>query len=205
MKLRTTCLITALSLSTPMFASAAISIVAGTTAGPHFFLGRVGAGGSKWNTIPAGASANVYWDSDNNGVFGETAKGENSGNGAGTLGFTINIIDGTSYYFAVEGFPNPGTNQGVDFDLHNTDSSIQRLQVISGNTVTFSDSNGDQWEASYTFTEQGYGDVVSNVSSNPGGASNDHQGVLTFNAVPEPSSTALLGLGSLAMLIRRRR
>ena len=183
--------------------SAAITLVAGTTEGPHMYVGH---GASVWNTVPAGSDANVYWDSDNDGVFGETALGENSGNATTTLGFTIDITDGSSYYFAVQGFESTGTRDTIEFDIHNTtDSNIDRISIVEGGSETFFDGNGDEWKVDYAFTFQGYGDVVNNISHNPGGEALDHKAVLTFTAVPEPSSAALLGLGGIALILRRRK
>ncbi|MCP5537493.1 MAG: hypothetical protein H7A51_14825 [Akkermansiaceae bacterium] len=160
--------------------SAAISLVAGATAGPHMFIGNTTT--SKWNTVPAGAFANVYWDADADDIFGETAISENSGNAVGTLGFTINITDGSSYNFAIEGFSiaDP-TSIFAEFDIHKTDSSIERLTVAQGITKSFTDSNGDKWEVSYAFTAGGYGDVVKNIDSVPGGAA-----MITKASLPSP-------------------
>lgn len=184
--------------------NAAISLVAGNTAGPHMYIGNIGTPGFAYNTVPAGSFANLYWDSDNNGVFGETAKGENTGN-AGSLGFNTGAIaSGTSYYFAMEGFATIETPPfGADFNIHNTDASIQRVQVLVGTPKNFTDSNGDQWQATFVFNRNGYADVVRNIDAIPGGTI-DHQGILTFTQIPEPSTAILLGLMALTGLRRRR-
>jgi len=204
---------TALLLAISSFAliessNAAISMVVGNTGGPHLYIGNIGTAGFAYNTVPAGSFANIYWDSDNNGVFGETGKGENTGNGA-ALGFsTGSISSGTSFYFGLEGFATVETPPfGADFDIHNTDASVQRVQVLVGTPKSFTDSNGDQWEATFVFNRNAYGNVVQNTNTGAGGSGdpNDHQGILTFTQVPEPSSSLFAGLALAGVLLRRRR
>ncbi|MGB0993926.1 MAG: PEP-CTERM sorting domain-containing protein [Akkermansiaceae bacterium] len=73
----------------------------------------------------------------------------------------------------------------------------QSQQVDSTSTNPFTDFTG--------LSTDGSGNLVINISS----ASEDVRVVsawaLTANAVPEPSSTALLGLGGLALILRRRK
>jgi hypothetical protein len=62
--------------------------------------------------------------------------------------------------------------------------------------------------ASFDLSNVASGDVFIVESNSPAGFS--HAGAVTFDsitiaAIPEPSSTALLGLGGLALLLRRRR
>ncbi|MCP5538022.1 MAG: PEP-CTERM sorting domain-containing protein [Akkermansiaceae bacterium] len=174
------------------------------------FLG-IKSGTSQWNTAPANGVgfynlANVYWDADNDGTFGETGIGENSGNGATTLDFEAAPITATtSYYFGIAGFAGANTTGSIRFAIRKQDTTTVSILVAEGTPVNFSDSNGDPWQASFEFNNQHYGDVVNNISHSPGGASNDHQGVLTLTLVPEPSSAALLGLGGLALILRRRK
>ncbi len=205
MKLNTTCATVALSIGLVAGSHAAISLVAGTSGsdGHHMYIGHED---SAWNTVPAGSNANIYWDADNDQIFGETGIGENAGNSTATLGFTIAIIDEGSYYFAVEGFASSGIRDTIEFDIHNSDSSIQRVSITENTGLNIFDSNGDEWHIDYTLTLQGYGNVVDNITHTGGGDGTlDHKAVLAFTAVPEPSSATLLGLGGLALILRRRK
>ena len=162
---------------------------------------------STWDFSAGGPMANVYFDGNQNGIFGETATDTygdtNAGLAANLDGMTI--TDGLTMNFAVEGFGGSSqTSTGFRFDITKTDGSTQTITAVTSGPVSFTDSNGDQWEVAYDFTAQGYGDVVKNLDSVPGGLV-DHKAVLTFTSVPEPSSAALLGLGGLALLLRRRK
>lgn len=192
--------VTALGLTASSYA--AISIVANNTTNV-----TISSGGANWDTttFPPSSNANVYWDANTNGTFGEA--GENTGNVQGTLSFTINpITSGTAYHFGMEGFGTAGATGTITFTITNTDATTQLVNVVQGTTTNFSDSNGDQWQANFVFNNGGYGDVVFNGGTGGNGANvNDHQGILTFTAVPEPSSTTLIGLGGLALILRRRK
>jgi len=204
MKLKTHYAAIALSFGLVGASQGAISFLLDQTGG-FTETTRIESGVNKWNFQQAGSFANIYWDANNNGVFGEA--GENSGNTDSSLangidGLTIN--SGDSLVFAVEGFGTPDTATFV-FDITNSDSTTQTVSVVSGLSTIFTDANGDQYRVVFDFTPQGYGDVVKNIDSVPGGKALDHKAVLTFTAVPEPSSAALLGLGGLALLLRRRK
>jgi len=183
-------------------AHAAISITADPTT-PMM----IASGGAVWDTVtfPPSNNANVYWDANADGIFGNSA-GENTGNTAGTIPFTIStIVGGSSFNFGLEGFPVAGATGSTSFTITNTDASTQLLNVVQGTPTAFSDSNGDQWTADFRFNNSGYGDVVFNGGTGGNGAfTPDHQGVLSFSRVPEPSSI-LFGLSALALLARRRR
>ena len=114
------------------------------------------------------------------------------------------ITDGMTMLFAVEGFSDTSTQ--FRFDITNSDTTTQTVIASTSGPVTFYDSNGDEWQVDYDFNPQHYGDVVVNLDSKPGGNAKDHQAVLTFTQVPEPSSAAILGgvLG-LGLFLRRRR
>ena len=167
----------------------------------------ISSGAAAWDSItfPPSGNANIYWDANVDGVFGNSL-GENTGNTAGTVGFTIpSILGDSSFDFGLEGFPVAGATGSTTFTITKTDSSTQFLSVVQGTPTAFSDSNGDQWTAEFFFTNSGYNDVVFNGGTGGNGAfTPDHQGTLIFTQVPEPSA-ALLGLLSLGLLIRRRR
>ncbi len=185
--------------------------LSGTTGETDFLISS---GGANWNLRsfveapnPSG-NANAYVDLDLDGVFGETGIGENTGNANATLGFTAAITDGLVLNFAVEGFGSAEATGSVDFIIENADLSTQTVSVTQGTLTAFTDSNGDMWDADFVFNNGGYGgDVVFNGGTTPGGANPDHQGVLTFSAVPEPASIAIAGLGLIGLigLARRRR
>ena len=205
MKMNTTYTAIALSLGLVAASNAAITFTldnAGTGGGGSGVLN--GSGG--WNFKQAGSWANVYWDANDNGTFGEA--GENSGNTTALLSNVIGgleITDGMTMNFAVEGFDGAGgTSSSYNFGITKTDTNLETINVLTGSTVNFFDG-AQEWEVAYDFTAQGYGDVVFNIGTGAGGQTQDHKAVLTFTAVPEPSSAALLGLGGLALILRRRK
>ncbi|MEZ5303454.1 MAG: PEP-CTERM sorting domain-containing protein [Verrucomicrobiales bacterium] len=179
---------------------AAISILATSTAGTHMYMASPS---SAWNTVPAGSTANIYWDADKDGVFGEA--GENSGNSAATLGFTIPVPDGiSSHEFAVEGFPVSGDGI-LQFRVIRSDNSVITVDVTEGTPTIFSDSNGATWTADFVFTPNFYGDVVSNISHIPNGVRpTDHQGLILLS-LPEPGRALLLALSAVGIVLVRRR
>lgn len=163
-------------------------------------------GGSAWDvvTFPPSGRANIYFDENSNGIFGES--GENTGNTASTLGFSINPIEsGRAYEFGMEGFTNAADTGTLFIDLILSDQSVIDLVIAEGSPVTFRNSDGSSWVAEFEFNPFFYGDVVFNGNTTAGQNVRDHQGVLTLTQIPEPTSAALLGLGSLFMMRRKRR
>ena len=158
-----------------------------------------------WNFKRAGSWANVYWDANNNGTFGEA--GENSGNTTASLSNVLNgqtISDGFVMNFAVEGFSgSAGVSDTFRFNITQTDSTVITINAAIGDTA-FVDSNGDHWSVHYAFTKKGYGDVISSNRSAPGGRA-DHKAVLTFTKVPAPLRAALLGLGGITVILQPRK
>lgn len=58
----------------------------------------------------------------------------------------------------------------------------------------------------FTFTSDGITDtLVLNAAPGSGGENRSHFSGVSLSVVPEPSSTALLGLGGLALIMRRRK
>ena len=165
--------------------------------------------GANWDTItfPPSGNANPFWDANADGIFGNSP-GENTGNTNETISFTINpIVGGTSYLFGLEGFPGSGETGSASFTITNTDLTTQEVNVVEGTTALFSDSNGDMWGVDFDFKNGFYGDVVFNGGVGGNGVfTPDHQGVLTFSVVPEPSTSVMIGLGLAGLIgVRRRR
>ena len=145
----------------------------------------ISSGNAVWNTVqfPPSPFANVYWDANSDGIFGNSF-GENTGNTSDSLRFIINpIVSGTSLIFGLEGFQGAGTTGSVSFTITNSDSSTQQVTVDEGTATSFTDSNGDTLFVEFEFNEAFYGDVVFNggVGGGGGGPTADHQGVLTFS------------------------
>ncbi len=72
-------------------------------------------------------------------------------------------------------------------------------------TVTFSDSVAGEF-GSYTYTsDQNFQSILISSATGPGGGLTGDYDALTLVQMPEPSSAALLGLGGLALMLRRKR
>lgn len=155
-----------------------------------------------WDTAVAGYNANIYWDANSNGSFGEM--NENSGNSAASLSFTINITSGTTYIFAYQSFGGTATEGSATVSLTNSDSSKQTLTIDSKTPLKFKDSNGDSWLASFRHNREASGDVISNTQTAPtGDGLLDHQGTLTFTKLAAPSpSSAILTVGGIVLSLQ---
>lgn len=92
---------------------------------------------------------------------------------------------------------DPGSDKGT-FGWGNVANFAELdLIALAGNTAGTYDLS---YEIAYTFTNWAPGNVqVTGQSHSP------MTGVASFTVVPEPSSTALLGLGGLALILRRRK
>lgn len=91
-----------------------------------------------------------------------------------------------------------------------TDAGFTNITHTTGNLTALNTGPGQQdFALGTTATAQYVRVTISDNYYNPGnpGAGGDRTGFndIQFNAVPEPSSAALLGLGGLAMIMRRRK
>lgn len=106
--------------------------------------------------------------------------------------------------FNWERFTNTTSNLLVQWttDALNGSETWTTAETVSG----FAGSAGGGWTKTVTTINQ-TGDVKVRLllETGTGGASFDDFVVNDFVAVPEPSSTALLGLGGIALILRRRK
>jgi len=181
-------------------ASADITLIASGsgTDGKHMYISS---GGAAYNSVPAGKYANIYVDIDQDGVFGETGIGENTGNSSASLAFEAPVVSGVPFHFGMEGFGVANETGFIQFRIRKTDLSIETLDVTEGTPESFFDGT-DEWTVTFDFDFGAYGDVVHNVNTGPGQSAADHQGILTL--VPEPATLALAAVG-LVVLRRRRK
>ena len=63
----------------------------------------------------------------------------------------------------------------------------------------------DEYAVTGTFTSDGAGTLTFGIDGLPGGGERTVLNGFQLEAVPEPSTTALLGLGGLALILRRRK
>lgn len=101
----------------------------------------------------------------------------------------------------------------VTVDLTTTEGFIVQEAVRNNQSLAGAD---DEWTDLYSFSAQSYRALSQYqvVTSGPGTGYSDpinntgqfkRVSLAAFEAVPEPSSGALLGLGGLGLMIRRRR
>lgn len=108
----------------------------------------------------------------------------------------------------------------VDFSLERANASSGNLGFTIGGTATTTDNDFDRvvfnrfgdadpdaiFDGQLTLGDISAGETIIFTLDDNGNASGDeHFGNFTISTVPEPSSTALLGLGGLALILRRRK
>ncbi|MFC4995322.1 PEP-CTERM sorting domain-containing protein [Rubritalea tangerina] len=137
----------------------------------------------------------ALWVSNNGGQATNMSAESFASHGAGTFTFTLAI--GQSQNFA-----------GVDLI---TISIVDgNGSVLNSNAITTLDPGDDlaDFSVDYSATGAEFGNVGVRVTSgadNLTGVYVVDNARLDFSAVPEPSSTMLLGLGGLALIMRRRK
>ena len=122
-----------------------------------------------------------------NGIRGIGINGAGGGSWGALNGGTFNPVTGTDYTWTIIGSSFDGTS-----------SASYDMQISDSGGVVFTSTNN-------TFTTN-TGASIASVNFTRGG--NWGSGAYTVDnvsAVPEPSSAALLGLGGLALILRRRK
>ena len=119
-----------------------------------------------------------------------------SGSGAThTLG--LSGLDASLFYDIVV------INQTIGSDSTNEEIVTITGASASSNTIVRTDANGGQYH-SFTAVAPTLAGLIT-IDSSHGAGTNPVLNAVLITAVPEPSSTALLGLGGLALILRRRK
>lgn len=158
------------------------------------------------------------------GGFGTGRNAHLKSDGGNSIAQTITLsdegaVDATTFTnFTISldyGQRQNASDSNIRISLWNTttDTELDGFdQVITGATETWT---AGSYNLSYDNTAQTTGDVlefrVTNIDADLGSnawsntASIDNVSITASAAVPEPSSTALLGLGGIALILRRRK
>ena len=176
--------------------------------------GANGTAGSLTDSTGAVTGASVTWSSAgtcgdgeantdaNNGVGNaQVARGYlDDGNGGSGVDFTVSGITYATYtahiYFATD--TNGGTYRA--FDVNGTSQSTTGTKNRYGTQPN--------WDATNSITVTGLtGNLVLDGLARDGANRGSVAGfqIVDTTPIPEPSSTALLGLGGLALILRRRK
>lgn len=127
--------------------------------------------------------------------------------GGSGLVLQLSTLKAGTYSFT--GFFHDTTNQQkagrltVDRDGWST-GALDEEEVVSSFIYSTGTAPTTVGTASFTFEADGINPVAIVVRSSDGGTAHVING-FTVTAVPEPSSTALLGLGGFALILRRRK
>jgi hypothetical protein len=129
------------------------------------------------------------------------------------FGFSLYALDGLAPGVAATGSA-PNNNQSAA-TVSITTSEGFFVQEAARNNQSLGGDVGDDYITQYNFSSNSYrglsqyqvtsapGDYLAPI--NNGGANAGRFVTAAFEAIPEPSSVALLGLGGLGLMIRRRR
>ena len=118
-----------------------------------------------------------------------------------TLDAMIHLIDNSTHNIL---YSNDDHGNSADGSIHNFDSYIATAALSAGSyTLAISSYNFEALEAldGLNLNSTSSGDWRLTITETGGSISN----VVQTSSVPEPSSAALLGLGSFALLLRRKR
>ena len=187
-----------------------------------------GASGTVSNLIDSTGtttSTDVTWTTNN---LWDLANGNGSGGDQDMMSGYLDNFDVGSHAITISGLqPNKGYDVYVYFNRGNaTYSGLSATDGISNNTyygfdngssyatngylLSSDDNIGDGWTTANVFLYEDYTGSTLTITdpANPGapGTWKSYvQGIQIVMTVPEPSSTALLGLGGVALMLRRRR
>ncbi len=156
--------------------------------------------------------ASVTWTSSNTWGQGTANADANDGVGDAQLargylddgdpGITITAMGLEPKYNVIIYLSSGDTNEGTfqDITVNGTSYSVTGpiTQYATGDGVNY-------WDASNTITITGLTGDLSIQGPTKSGHDRASIGGLQIETVPEPSSTALLGLGGLALILRRRK
>ena len=210
---KSTCVAIALSLGLSAAANAAIAILVIDGSSPEEIQINTSAANVA-DTQIAGSLRNMYFDDSNDGQISGATELRGSGNDAATFNYTVNsgtIATGNSVIWQWVVAPDPnltgmigGTVQGFlnDFTLNVNGSNFTVSGLATNNPLT-NVGGASGFNISLTVIDTGI-DSVTNIAYGAGGG-NDAAVRMTLTAVPEPSAAALLGLGGLALVLRRRK
>lgn len=189
-----------------------LAVVAGTGTG---LINAGDSGGNNWGRADASKAAGRTTTAGNTDALGGTILEHRSNNvAAPDLMWTVNLTANTTYNMFLHYLTNTvaGENWGGNFGIAHDGTNITSATVFDSSvgilvTNTGAATTSFRRLAAGTVTTDGSGNAVLYISR---GTSTTFVGSRTlldgvvFQPVPEPS-TALLGLGGLALLISRRR
>ena len=172
--------------------------------GDDIFTGGGGMGNFIFNADSV-TNVNDDFQANGNGLItvngGDHTVGDRFGAQAGS---TLNFLGGTvdSGEFNIAG-ATVNLGGGATLEAATLDLSGSTFDIASNWTGSLDVSNVADWEATLT----GAGVTLDGVAIDAGNFDDNFivSGTTLTLAVPEPSSTALLGLGGLALLARRRK
>ena len=120
------------------------------------------------------------------------------------------IVEGTTYTLTLDVGGAFWDGQSATFRLYGSTAGIGTALGGAENTVTVGNLSTTGWELDQTVsftataTEAGQTLGIALLGASPTQATYDNVR-LESSAIPEPSTTALLGLGGLALILRRRK
>ncbi len=163
---------------------------------------------------PASFSPNFYLGTGNSI---EVSGGKNLGSSS-TYGIQVAAAQGANVNGILSGASTLNVQFTVDIDWTLDGNSIMRLRgggnpINGGSTINFLDANSTllfDAETVAEFTSEHLSKILVNgvaaeIGTNINVVSDGGSGSIVTAIVPEPSSAALLGLGGLALLLRRRK
>ena len=192
------------------------------------FTGKSGSASNLVDSTGSTTSADLSWQTFNTW---DLANGDGNGGDRDMMsGYLDNFgASGASDFITISGLqPNKGYDVYVYFNRGTaTYSGMNATDGISNNTyygfdngfsyadngynLTSDDNIGDGWTGANVFLFEDYTGSTLDLDNpaNPGVPAGEWktyvQGIQIVMTVPEPSSTVMLGLGGLALMLRRKR